>query len=405
MKGRIPYMSARQLKGGKIAYYWIPKRVGPRVGMHSEPLGQDYSKAAERAIHLNKQLKRALEELKVGASARPLTVDRLIDLYQKDNDMYLSLQPKTRRGYDKNLRVVSREIGEYQVRSFTPLICHRWYEALRKKYSLSRSNALYTQAKMVFNLAVRETMIERNPFRDVRLKTPKKRTRQMLARSIWTRTHFDTFVSKCFELGEDMMGIAAMMAFELCQREGDIIGSTQIDDSGIEYWHAVVWADYDGRYLRIVQSKTDVPVYVDIATYLPELKQRIDALARVNSQIVNYVPKGKVGQRGLEHPRPYKEDHFRHVFRKIRKAAELPEDLKFMNLRHGGLTELAGLEAGDDVKMALSGHRQRATLDRYVFPTSQMADRALAVRTQNKTVQTDVQTDVKNANENIEKIQ
>ncbi|MDZ7618840.1 MAG: hypothetical protein U1E05_17685, partial [Patescibacteria group bacterium] len=87
------------------------------------------------------------------------------------------------------------------------------------------------------------------------------------------------------------------------------------------------------------------------------------------------------------------------------EAADLPADLKFMNLRHGGLTELASLEAGDDVKMALSGHKQRQTLDKYVFPTSDMADRALAIRSKNKPFQTPFQTNSEDVRQNTKKVE
>lgn len=393
------------LKSGQIAYYWYPKYLGKKAGMTSEALGTDYDVAMERARKLNAQMEEILREQKEEAHLspnRPVTVDRLITMYERDFDMFRSLQPKTQRGYTSNLKIVSRELGDIRIDAFTPQLCHRWYVSLREKYSLKRANVIFIMTKMLFRLAVREDMIDLNPFAAVKVKSPRKRTRELLSRTIWTREHYNTFIATCMKKDEVMMAAAAMMAFELCQRQGDIIGTPQIDDEGERYWHAALWADYDGQKLRIVQSKTDVPVYVDIASHVPELKQLLDSLPRRNPQIINYVPKRKKGQRGNLTIRPYKEDHFRRVYRSIRDAAGLPEDLKFMNLRHGGLTELGSLEAGDDVKMALSGHKQRQTLDKYVFPTSDMADRALQIRNKNKSVQTALQMDRRSDDENIE---
>jgi len=384
---RIRNIECRKLSDGSIGFYWRSKQYGKMLGFHAEALGTDPLKAFLRAVELNQRLEAALEE-HLNPKEQALTVDYMIGLYQKDFDYYEILQPKTRRGYDIDLRAVSREIGSKLITSFTPSSCHLWYVDLRKNYGLKRANVIYRMARMLFRLPVRMDLLTDNPFEKVYLRQPKKRTRAELDRNIWTRDRYNTLISKAFEMREDQLGVAAMMAYELCQRECDLIGSMQVDDDGKEYWHAALWADYDGQRLRIIQSKTDVPIYVNIAEYLPDLKLRLDALPRANAQIINYVPKKKKGQRGNLTIRPYKEDHFRRVYRKVREAAKLPPDLYFMNLRHGGLTELASLEAGDDIKQALSGHKQRGTLDRYVFHTSDMADRALQVRMKNKNFQT-----------------
>lgn len=378
---RVPNVEKRRLKNGGTAYYWIPKRQGKKVGLHNEALGTNEAIALSRAVRLNELLRKALLERQ---SPSLMTVDRLIDFYQQDFDLYLSLAPNTRRGYDKNLRAVSSKIGAYRVDAFTPDDCHNIYVELRREVGLKRANVIFNQARMVFNLAVRKNMITDNPFSQVKRKAPKKVSRKLIEKVVWTRGYYNTLVETAFKTGENELAVAAMMAFELCQREGDLIGSTQVDDNGQEYWHAALWADYDGTRFRIIQGKTDRPVYVNVATFVPDLKAALDGMTRHNSQIINYVPKKVLGQRGKTHARPFKEDHFRRVYRRVREAAGLPADLKFMNLRHGGLTELASLEVGDDLKMALSGHVQRATLDRYVFPTSEMADQALAARLANK---------------------
>lgn len=378
---KVPNVERRRMKNGDVAYYWIPKRQGKRAGMHGEPLGKNEAAALLRAIHLNGLLQKALQERE---RASLMTTDRLIDLYKKDFDMFTSLAPNTRRGYTNNLSVISREIGDIRIDVHTPKDAHDIYVKWRKTYGLKRANVLFIQLKMLFRLAIRENLLEKNPFTEEPLKAPKKVSRRAIARPIWTRDRYNLLVAKAFEMGEPEVAIATMLAFELCQREGDIIGSMQIDDNGQEYWHAMLWSDYDGRHLQVIQGKTDQPIFVDIGTYVPELKTQLDNMERHTTQIINYVPRKKRGQRGIHLPRPFKVHHFGKVFQKIRTEAKLPGGLWFMNLRHGGLTELGELEVGDDLKMALSGHLQRGTLDHYVFKTSGMANQALAARLENR---------------------
>lgn len=378
-------ITRRRSRDGEISFYWDAEERGKKAGMHRERLSDVPEEAFERAERLNKQLESTLFEMKMESEqARIVTVDVLIGMYEKDLDMFRSLQPKTQYGYEANLKVVSRYLGKTRIDAFTPQLCHRWYEKLREDFSLKRANVIYNQAKMLFRLSIRENLLPSNPFKEVKMKTPRRKNRELMERVYWDRNYYERFIGACRENGHEVMAVAAMIAFELCQRQCDIIGSWQIDDENEKYWHAITWNDYDGEHLRIIQSKTDAPVYAHIAEQVPELKVALDRLERHNTQIINYVPTRRKGQRGRVHIRPYNGHLFRKEYRRMREAAGLPEALKFTNFRHGGLMELGLSGVGDDLKQALSGHKQRSTLDKYVMPTSEMADRALAARRVNK---------------------
>jgi integrase-like protein len=79
---------------------------------------------------------------------------------------------------------------------------------------------------------------------------------------------------------------------------------------------------------------------------------------------------------------PYKEDHFRHEFARIRKlAGGLPDSLRFMDLRRTAVVRLA--EAGCSVPeiAAVSGHTIDPTariLEVYLPRTALMARAAVA---------------------------
>jgi hypothetical protein len=57
----------------------------------------------------------------------------------------------------------------------------------------------------------------------------------------------------------------------------------------------------------------------------------------------------------------YKPDYFRHVYREIADAAELPRKFTFLGCRPGGMTELGDVEGTDQEISALST-RNRATI-------------------------------------------
>ena len=83
------------------------------------------------------------------------------------------------------------------------------------------------------------------------------------------------------------------------------------------------------------------------------------------------------------HGRPYKKDNFIHRFRDICRAAGIPDDLQFRDIRRTVATEV-GEAGGTSSEMASTtghsiGHSQRI-LDTYTVTTEQMARNAKAKR-------------------------
>lgn len=188
-----------------------------------------------------------------------------------------------------------------------------------------------------------------------------------------TRQEVVTFVCKADELGHSSMGTAALLAFELCQREGDVLGT-------------MTWGDYrSGVEIRIRQHKTKKMVWVPLADeegplYLG-LIERLDSTTRRGPLIVMRDTPDRHSKAYL----PYKKEHFRHLFRDIANQAGLRKDFTFMSLRHGGLTELGDAGATDQELMSLSGHRTRQTLSVYTKPTADQARSAARKRRHSRT--------------------
>jgi hypothetical protein len=82
---------------------------------------------------------------------------------------------------------------------------------------------------------------------------------------------------------------------------------------------------------------------------------------------------------------PWQEDYFRHRFAKLRTAAGIDPEAKFMGLRHGGNTEGADADLTDAQLRALSGHKTASMTALYAKQTMKQrrvgARKRLAQRT------------------------
>ena len=67
--------------------------------------------------------------------------------------------------------------------------------------------------------------------------------------------------------------------------------------------------------------------------------------------------------------KPYQGRFFSERARRVADAANLPKHITLAAFRHGGLTELGDAGLPDTMAQALSRHRQRSTLDRYIHRT------------------------------------
>jgi integrase len=75
---------------------------------------------------------------------------------------------------------------------------------------------------------------------------------------------------------------------------------------------------------------------------------------------------------------PWNEHTFRHRLKEIRDNAGLPNEAKFIGLRHGGHTAAADAELTDAQLRALSGHKTASVTQIYAKRTTKQ--RAVAAR-------------------------
>jgi hypothetical protein len=211
-----------------------------------------------------------------------------------------------------------------------------------------------------------------NPFSGVDLQYKAKPTRPV------AHPELLRFVKAADDAGDHSIGTAAMIAFYWLQRETDIIERL----SWVQHYRP----GQDPTIARIYHHKTrelvEMPLYDEDGTVLwPELMERLDRSPRHGTLIVM---RDKPDRR-LKIHLPWKEDYFRHRVAKIRTAAGIDAEAKFMGLRHGGNTEGADANLTDAQLRALSGHKTAGMTVLYAKQTMKQrregARKRLAART------------------------
>lgn len=178
---------------------------------------------------------------------------------------------------------------------------------------------------------------------------------------MWTRGQVENFVATADRLGHPEIGTAVMLAFELCQRQSDIL--------------ALTWEQIASNRVTIRQDKTDALVWIPLKD-LPEVLGRLEATPRKGTRVVTPADGRAWGSNAHQ---------FRKVVRRIAQAAGIPDTLTYMDLRRSGLTELGNAGATDDEIRSVSGHLTREVVKAYVLPNDEQAAHALEKRRKGRT--------------------
>lgn len=375
------YTRTKKLANGGVAYYWSPptwakKRECP---VCAEPLGKDLVLAIIRA----KELNTSFEAWRTGEDTGAIvtgSVAWLFRLYQQSRQ-YKKTAEKTQRGYLQGMELLEnyvmesgRSFGQVKASKVAERHADVIYDQLQwvddenveggRRRRLATANAAMRAVRRVWSVAIRKGWggVKLNPFAKMELEGTGGHTVP------FSRSQYEALVKAADEIGYPSIGTAAMLAFEFCQREEDVIGT-------------IAWSDYKpGLEVRVKQQKTGkmvwMPLYDDDGELFPDLIDRLDATPKTGTLIIM---RDKPDRRRKVHL-PYDEHWFRKVYRKVRETAGLPAELKFMGLRHGGLTELGDAGATDQELMSHSGHKTRGMLTVYTKASSEQAKSAARKR-------------------------
>jgi len=143
------------------------------------------------------------------------------------------------------------------------------------------------------------------------------------AEHVWT----DVDEARLLAVASPQIALAFMLALWSGQRQGDIL--------------RLGWSAYDGKFIRLRQSKTGVRVTIPVGA---PLKAMLDATPRTSTVIVT-----------SEDHRPYTSDGFRASWRKTCERAGIT-GLTFHDLRGTAVSRLAKSGASEIEIATITGH-------------------------------------------------
>ena len=301
---------SKRLADGTLVTYYYAFKGGPRLpGRPGDP---EFIAAYAAATH---------EKI----TPRSDRLQSVLNAYQ-DSPKFLDLAIRTRRDYIRNIRVIEQRYADLPIDALPDPATRGdmldWRDAMARK---SRRQADYVFATLAAILAWAKDRgrVPTNP-----CERPGKLYRSNRAESIWTN---DT-ENALHEVAPDRIWLAYMLAIWTGQRQGDLLRLT--------------WTAYDGRAIRLRQSKTGARVTVPVGAPLKEL---LDLTPRAATTILS-----------TSEGTPWTSDGFRSTWRKTCVAAGIIglglKGPTFHDIRGTAVTRLALAGCSTPEIATITGH-------------------------------------------------
>jgi integrase len=340
LKVRIPYLRATP-----SGFYWEPSLRLKRLGFTPEALGKDLVNAVARAKALNTQAEAAGQGGAAAGQAREGTMAWLIQQWRA-SPSWAALSPHTRRNYGMAFGAIEAWCGHAPPRAVTRKAIKAWQRSLIANRSQAVANIVLTRLHKLMEMARDEGLIEVNPASRLGL------VKIGGNREPWSREEIEVACAAARKHGRPSIALAVLLAANLGQREADILKLSR--------------SRYDAATgMFVTQQKTKrrigIPATLELRAALKE--------ASATSPV--FVISETTGV-------PYNSFTFMGLFRQICRAAGLPDERQFRDLRHTMATMLGEAGCTDEEIRAITGHADRAVVARYVRPNTTMARNAIA---------------------------
>lgn len=283
------------------------------------------------------------------------TVQQLIDKYYTSNDFKM-LRDRTKKDYQYFLGVMCDSFGDVTFDKLTSKQAKHAYEEWVER-GISFANHICTVSSIVYRYAIDMEYATVNPFASVRRKTPAQR------KVVWTEDDVRNFLDTAYsEFQWRSLGLIVHMAYEWCQRLGDM--------------RLLTWDnfDLDERKLYLEQSKRRAEVTLPIEDDLLEMLVQQEQ----DFGFQQYVVPRTTPVQGQYHP--YSMERLSKAGRAVMRQAGLSEELRLMDLRRTGTTQMveAGVPMGQI--MSVTGHSNPQSVKPYMKNTFASANNALTTR-------------------------
>jgi integrase len=291
-------------------------------------------------------------------------VDDYYNSYEFNN-----LRDETKKQYQYHLKIMldtvveSKAIRDRQCDKVSSRMAKLAYNQWCDR-GIHLANHVLSTSRILFNHGLHMEMTLVNPFLAV------KKRPVSVRRTVWSRQQVQDFLDSAYgDFSTRNVGLIAQMAYEWCQRLGDMRLLT---------WDAL---DLSGSRVYIKQSKRKAEVFLPISQQLTEML--IEQESDFGFQ--PYVAPMTEPIRGVY--KPYTVNRLPKVARRIMRDAGLPDELRLSDLRRTGTTEMveAGVSMGNI--MSVTGHANPQSVKPYMKNTFASADLALTSR-QNRDIKT-----------------
>jgi integrase len=351
------YTQARKLASGRTHYRFNPpQRLIDAGVVERVELGTDLRTVKSQARELNEQIdmwrKEQAQVVTLGKSS-PLSM--LVDAYYQSNDFNM-LRNETKRDYKYFLSVLTDSLGDMPYKTLTTRQAKVAYEEWVKR-GVQFANHVCTCASRVYRYAIDMEYAYVNPFASVKRKTPKPR------RVVWSKDDVRQFLDTAYsQFDYRNVGLIVHMTYEWCQRLGDM--------------RMLTWDMFDlaeGK-LYLEQSKRRAQVTLPISD---DLKAMLVQQHEDFSFQKWVAPRPKPVNGEYE---PYSMERLSKYGRQIMREANLSDELRLMDLRRTGTTEMIEAGVGMAQIMSVTGHSNPQSVKPYMKNTYASANYALTER-------------------------
>ena len=290
-----------------------------------------------------------------------MKLSKLIEDYYSSYE-YRQLRDETKVQYKyfinvmKKTQAEGKSLCQYNVEKITTKIAKTAYNEWCEK-GISMANHVISTTRIVFNHGLREELCLLNPFANVRRRTAERR------KTVWGREDVQKLLSVAYSnFSTRNIGLTAQMAYEWCQRLGDMRMLT---------WDNI---DFDAQTVHIEQSKRRAEVFLPISDelFVMLVQQREDFGFQPYVAPRPYAIKGEY--------RPYTLHKLPLFGRELMEQAGLPKELRLSDLRRTGTTEMVEAGVGIGQIMSVTGHANPQSVKPYMKNTYESANNALTAR-------------------------
>ena len=290
-----------------------------------------------------------------------MKLNQVADEYYLSHD-YKNLRQETKTHYEYCLNsalatpVEGVVIGEIDCTKLSTKQAKLAYDIWCDR-GISTANHIMAMARILYNYALRMEHCFVNPFTVVRKRATKPR------KVVWSREDVTKLLDAAYsDFSTRNIGLIAHMAYEWCQRVGDMRLLT---------WDAL---DFEQKRVIILQSKRDAQVELPIDDNLYDMLVQQER----DFGFQPYVAPRPVSYRGVYEP--YTMYKLPLHARKLMDDAGLSKELRLSDLRRTGVTEMVDAEVGIGQIMSVTGHADPQSVKPYLKNTYVSANNALTAR-------------------------